>query len=118
MGGIKDKTDKLLVWEREKFIRSAQYGLVILIVGIVITRVIIIVNSYDFGGADESLDDVFKFIQIIGIIVFYIGVLFFLLSLFSIAIHDEDLHIYLRVALIIAIGLIVSIPLYSSTYGL
>ena len=118
MGVVKDKTDKLLVWEREKFIRLAQYGLIILIIGIVITRVISIVNSFDFGDADEALDDLFKFIQIIGIIVFYIGVLMFLLSLFSIAINDEDLHIYLRVALIIAIGLIVSIPLYSSTYGL
>ena len=118
MGRIKDRADKLLVWEREKFIKFAQYGLIILTIGIVITRVISIINSFDYGDNDETLDIVFKLIQIIGIIVFYIGVLLFLLSLFSIAIHDENLHIYLRVALIIAIGLIISIPLYSTTYGI
>ena len=114
MGSVENKIDGLLVWERAKFIKFAQYGLIILVIGIVITRMITILNSFDYGRADEALDVVFKLIQIMGIIVFYIGVLLFLLSLFSIAIHDEELHIYLRVALIIAIGLIVSIPLYSS----
>ena len=103
--------NKLLEWEKKKFIKMAQKGLIFLIVGIVAMRIIIILASMDYNGARELFDVIYKVLSMGAVIIFYLGALFFLLALFTLAIRDEELHIYIRVALIIAIGLIISIPM-------
>ena len=44
---------------------------------------------------------------VIGYSIAYIGVLILIFSLFSLALHAKKLHIYIRIALLITIGLIV-----------
>jgi hypothetical protein len=110
---MREKIDKLLEWDKEKFVKLAQNGLITLIIALLIIRVISILSSFDYGDLKTDFDIIYKLIGIGASVLFYIGVLYFLLSLFTIAIYDKDLHIYLRVALIIALGLIISIPLYS-----
>jgi hypothetical protein len=113
---VSKNINKLLEWERKKFIKMAQKGLILLIFGIVASRIIIILASFNYYGAAEAFDVLYKVLSMGAIIIFYLGALFFLLAIFTLAIRDEELHIYLRVAMIIAMGLIIYIPM-STGFG-
>ena len=104
--------DKFLDWNRKKFIKFAQIGLIIFILGLLIFSIINISSSFDFGNSRDTVNNIFRIIKIGAISLFYVGVLLFILSMFTIALHDEDMHINLRAALMIAIGLIIGVPLY------
>jgi hypothetical protein len=111
-GKTPNKLDNFLRWNRKKFIKFAQIGLILFIFGLLIFNIINILSSIDYGDLREGIKNLFRIIKIIAISLFYVGVLLFILSIFTIALYDEDMHIYLRAALIIALGLIIGIPLY------
>jgi len=83
----------------------AQIGIIILMIGIII---VISVRALDLSG------DTAKVTYYGGQIIFYIGLLFLVLSMFTIALFAKNLHIYIRVALLITIGLLFSVPLQAS----
>ena len=117
-GNQKQKAlDKFLSWDRKKFIKFAQIGLILFILGLLILNIVSISSSFNFGNLVDEINDLFRVIRIIAVTMYYVGGLLFILSMFTLAIYDEDMHIYLRVALIIAIGLIISYPLLTS-YGI
>ena len=113
MNKIEKKIDRFLEWDRKKFVRLAQIGLIILILGILFSSIITVLNSFNYGEFNDDVANGLRIIKIVSISLFLFGVLFFILSMFTIALNDEDMHIYLRVALIISIGLIIAIPLYT-----
>jgi hypothetical protein len=110
---VSKNINKLLEWEKKKFIKMAQKGLIFLIFGIVAMRIIIILASMDYNDSREVFEIIYKVLSMGAILIFYLGALFLLLAMFTLAIRDEELHIYIRVALIITIGLIISIPMTS-----
>ena len=111
------KIDRFLEWNRKKFVRLAQIGFIMLILGLLLSSIISVLFSFDYGEFYNEVHNGLRVFKIISISLFLFGVLFFILSMFTIALNDEDMHIYLRVALIISIGLIIAIPLYSG-YGI
>ena len=63
-----------------------------------------IFDHYD----SQIINKTIELALILAVMIFYVGVTLLTLSMFSIAVSDEKMHIYLRVVLIIATAWIVS----------
>lgn len=118
-----DKKSDLMNFSLDKKSKNyavmAQLGIVILIVGIIIS-----LGMRGFGprededeyGIQSDLEDWAIDVVFLGTIMFYIGVLLLSLALLTIALFGENLHIYFRVGLLIATGLILGPTLNASYY--
>lgn len=103
----------------KKYAEMAQIGIIILIVGIIIT-----LGMRGFGPRERAdgfsdqgeLKDWAVDIVFLGAIIFYIGVLLLSLGLLTIALFGNKIHIYMRVGLLIATGLILGPTLGASYY--
>ena len=89
----------------KKYGMLAQIGIIIIIIGIII---VICIRAIEISG------DAARAAYYGGQILFYIGLLLLVLSMFTIALFARNLHVYMRVALLITIGLLFSIPLQVS----
>ena len=102
------------------YAKLAQIGIILLIVGMIIA---LIMQGFgpraeeDYWGDRGPLHDWAVKVVYIGLIIFYIGVLFLTFSLFTIAMFAPNIHIYARVGLLIAIGLIIGPTLTVAFYG-
>jgi len=105
MDNRSDLTKYTLDETTRKYGILAQIGIIILVIGIIISMCY---RIFDLSG------DTAKAVYYGGQVIFYIGLLFLVLSMFTIALFAKNLHVYIRVALLITIGLLFSIPLQAS----
>lgn len=91
-----------LSWESGKQIKTAKIGLILMVVGVILSRVI-------FSAAAFNLpNELISVVNIAGIVLLFVGMLLLLLPLLMIAMHDKELHHHVRVAIVIAVGLIIA----------
>lgn len=83
-------TDKRI----ETYEKSAKIGIMIIIFGLIIALNLRAYEKTHSAG-------------VFGFSIAYVGVLILLFSLFSLSLYAKNLHIYIRIALLITIGLIV-----------
>ena len=99
-------------------IKYAQIGIIIMMIGIILS---VGINGFgprgksDWAGERGDLD--VGAIQGIyfGRILYYFGIMILCLSLLSIALQTKELHIHLRVGLLITMGLIIA-SIFSASY--
>jgi hypothetical protein len=91
-----------LSWESDKQVKVAKIGLILMIVGVIITRVI-----FPFAGFNLP-SELINVLNIAGIVLLYIGMLLLILPLLMIAMYDKELHHHVRVAIVVAVGLILA----------
>lgn len=95
----------------------AKIGIIVLIIGIAIsvgTRGFC-PREKELYGTPKLVDWAFK-LTYIGALVYYLGVLLLSYSLLSTALFVRDMHIYLRAALLIALGLILGHTITAGYY--
>ena len=91
------------------YIRAVQIGILLVIIGIIITIGVEGFADSGSGGIYDfypSYPDWVNQAVTMGGIVYYIGLCTLLLGLFSLAIKAKELHIYLRVGLIVAFAIV------------
>ena len=104
----------------KNFARLAQLGIIFIIFGIIIALLMVGFGPRDhddWGPSGDLVDWAEKGIYV-GAITFYIGVLMLSLSFLTIALFSPNLHIHLRVGLLIAMGLVLGPALSMSFYGI
>ena len=101
--GITEPKKMLFQWESKKYIHFGQAGLVLICLGLIIWEFMTIFDHSDRAIINKTIELFF----ILAKMIFYVGIMLLSLSMFSISVNDENMHIYLRVVLIIATAWIV-----------
>jgi hypothetical protein len=91
-----------LSWESGKQMKTAKIGLILMIVGVILSRVIFSATAFNLP------NELVNIVNIVGIVLFLVGLLLLVLPLLMIAMHDKELHHNVRVAIVIAVGLIIA----------
>jgi hypothetical protein len=112
--------DKELIIDKKskKYIRYAKFGIVIIIVGLLISLIVLPLSAGTEGYWNTILLSQEEFILIfIGVMVSLVGVMTLSLALLSLALYSKNIHIYIRASLILALGLILGTTI-TAIYGL
>lgn len=89
-------------WESGKQMKIAKIGLILMIIGVILSRVIFSATAFDLPTI------LINIVNITGIVLLFVGMLLLVLPLLMIAMHDTELHHNVRVAIVIAVGLIIA----------
>jgi fatty acid desaturase len=106
----------VLANSERKYLRFVQIGVLLLVIGLIWITFIRGFGPRDSEYMQTSPTELSRQLATIGVIIYYVGFALLLLGLFSLALLTKEMHIYLRIGLLIAFALIFSGGINTTNY--